>query len=50
MLSDGELILIREALELMIRRCVDEIGKGSDEPFYSCHTTAEKILKRLQFP
>jgi hypothetical protein len=47
--NHSELILIRDALSMMIRHCVDEIGKGSEEPFYFCRNEAEKILERLGF-
>ena len=48
-LNDRELILIRDALSLMMRHCSEEIGKGSEEPFYFCQEEAEKILERLGF-
>lgn len=46
-LSDGEIIVLEEALKMMIKRCESEITKGGAAPYHSWLYSAREIKRRL---
>ena len=46
-LNDGEAIMIRAALELMIKHCQEKLDEGAGSPFWAHKHSAERVLEKL---
>lgn len=46
-LNDSEVIMLKAALELMIKHCQEKLDEGSGAPFWAHKDSAQNVLKRL---
>lgn len=46
-LNDSEVIMMKAALELMIKHCQEKLDEGARAPFWAHKESAQKILDKL---
>ena len=47
-LNDSEAIMMKAALELMIKHCQEKLDEGARAPFWAHKDSAQNVLERLE--
>ncbi|WP_374505992.1 hypothetical protein [Flavobacterium sp.] len=47
-LNDSEAIMMKAALELMIKHCQEKLDAGATAPFWAHKDSAQNVLERLE--
>lgn len=47
-LNDSEVIMMKTALELMIKHCQEKLNEGAGAPFWAHKHSAQNVLERLE--
>lgn len=47
-LNDSEAIMMKAALELMIKHCQERLDEGATAPFWAHKDSAQNVLERLE--
>lgn len=47
-LNDSEAIMMKAALELMIKHCQEKLDEGAGAPFWAHKHSAQNVLERLE--
>lgn len=45
--NDSEVIMLKSALELMIKHCQDKLDKGEGAPYWAHKHSAQNVLDKL---
>jgi hypothetical protein len=46
-MNDSEAIMLKAALELMIKHCQDKLDEGAGAPFWAHKNSAQNVLEKL---
>ena len=46
-LTDSEVIMLEQALQMMIEHCADQMVDGPEAPFWAWQMSAKEVLSRL---
>jgi hypothetical protein len=46
-MNDSEVIILKAALELMIKNCQDKLDEGAGAPFWAHKNSAQNVLEKL---
>lgn len=46
-INDSEAIMLRAALDLMIKHCQEKLDEGAGSPFWAHKHSAESVLEKL---